>query len=118
MHDDAMLAERAVQLGARGYITKSNAPEVLATAVEEVAGGQLYLSSHIANSIAILKLTGDEHPVQLLSAREFEIFRLIIAGRPVAEIARLLSLSTKTVANYHTLIKHKLATPSDVELVL
>ncbi len=118
MHDDAMLAERAVQLGARGYITKSNAPEVLATAVGEVAAGQLYLSSDIANSIAILKLTGDENPVQLLSAREFEIFRLIIAGRPVAEIARLLSLSTKTVANYHTLIKHKLGTPSDVELVL
>jgi two-component system, NarL family, invasion response regulator UvrY len=118
MHDDAMIAERAIQLGARGYITKSNAPDVLATAVAEVAAGQLYLSADIANSIAILKLTGDDNPVQLLGAREFEIFRLIIAGHPVGEIANLLSLSIKTVANYHTLIKHKLAAPSDVDLVL
>ena len=56
IHDDAMLAERAVQLGARGsFIAKSNAPEVVATAVGEVAAGQLYLSSDIANSIAILE---------------------------------------------------------------
>jgi two-component system, NarL family, invasion response regulator UvrY len=118
MHEDPMLAERSIQLGAGGYITKSSAPEILATAVLEVAAGRLYLSFDIANSIAIQKLTGGKNPIELLSAREFEILRLIIVGRPIAEIAKLLSLSTKTVANYHTLIKHKLGTPSDVELVL
>jgi two-component system, NarL family, invasion response regulator UvrY len=118
MHEDAMLAERAIQLGALGYVTKSIAPDILGKAVSEVAAGHLFLSSDIANSIAILKLIGDENPVRLLSPREFEIFRLIIAGSPIAEIAKTLSLSAKTVANYHTLIKHKLGTPSDVELVL
>jgi two-component system invasion response regulator UvrY len=118
MHEDASLAERAIQLGARGYVTKSSAPETLATAVAEIAAGKLYLSSDIAKSIAILKLTGDDNPVKTLSAREFEIFRLIIAGRAVTDIARILNLSGKTIANYHTLIKHKLGIASDVELVL
>jgi two-component system, NarL family, invasion response regulator UvrY len=118
MHEDASLAERAIQLGARGYVTKSSAPETLATAVAEVAVGKLYLSSDIAKSIAILKLTGDANPINTLSAREFEIYRLIIAGRSLADIAKVLNLSGKTVANYHTFIKHKLGIASDVELVL
>jgi two-component system, NarL family, invasion response regulator UvrY len=118
MHEDAMLVERAIQLGARGYISKRIAPELLATAIDEVAAGRLHLSSDIANSIAIVKLNGDNNPVQVLSAREFEIFRLIIAGSPTEQIAKALRLSIKTVANYHTLIKHKLGAPSDVDLVL
>jgi two-component system invasion response regulator UvrY len=118
MHEDASLAVRAIQLGARGYVTKSNAPEVLATAVVEVAAGKLFLSDDVAKSIAILKLTGDDNPVKALSAREFEIFRLLVTGRAATDIAKILNLSTKTVANYHTLIKQKLHSDSDVELVL
>ncbi len=118
IHEDASVAERAIQLGARGYVTKSNAPEILATAVAEVAAGKLALSPDIAKSIAILRLTGEENPLHLLSAREFEIFRLLVGGRPAADIAKLLNLSGKTVANYHTSIKQKLRIASDVELVL
>jgi two-component system, NarL family, invasion response regulator UvrY len=118
MHEDASLAERAIQLGARGYVTKSSAPEILTSAVREVADGKLYLSSDIATSIAILKLTGDANPVKLLSPREFEVFRLLVAGRPLADIAKSLNLSGKTIANYQTLIKQKLGVGNDVELVL
>ena len=112
------IAERAVQLGARGYVTKSNPPEILTAAVAEVAAGGLALSPDIAKSIAVLKLSGEQNLLEQLSAREFEIFRLLAAGRPVTEIARLLNLSGKTVANYHSLIKQKLNLSSDVELVL
>jgi two-component system invasion response regulator UvrY len=118
MHEDAAVAERAIQLGARGYVTKSNAPEVLAAAVGEVVAGRLALSPDMAKSIAMLKLSGDGNPLQSLTAREFEIFRLLVTGRPPIEIAKLLNLSAKTVANYHTLIKQKLNINSDVELVL
>ena len=118
MHEDAALAERAIQLGARGYVTKSSAPETLAAAVAEVVAGKLALSPDISQSLAILKVTGDGNPVNLLSAREFEIFRLLAGGHSVATIAGLLSLSAKTVANYHSLIKQKLGIASDVELVL
>jgi two-component system, NarL family, invasion response regulator UvrY len=118
MHEDASIAERAIQLGARGYVTKSNPPEILTAAVAEVAAGGLALSPDIAKSIAVLKLSGEQSLLGQLSAREFEIFRLLAAGRPVTEIARLLNLSGKTVANYHSLIKQKLNLSSDVELVL
>jgi two-component system, NarL family, invasion response regulator UvrY len=118
MHEDASLARRALQLGARGYVTKSNAPEVLTSAIADVAAGKVALSPDIARSIAMLKPDGEQKLLTLLSAREFEIFRLLAAGRPVADIARLLNISGKTVANHHSLIRQKLQVTSDVELVL
>jgi two-component system, NarL family, invasion response regulator UvrY len=118
MHEDAAVAERAIQLGACGYVTKSSAPETLALAVIEVAAGRLALSPDIAQALAILKVTGNVDPLSVLSPREFEIFRLLAGGYSVIAIAGLLSLSGKTVANYHSLIKQKLGIASDVELVL
>jgi DNA-binding NarL/FixJ family response regulator len=118
MHEDAALTERAIQLGARGYVTKSNAPEVLARAVVEVASGKLFLSADVAQSIAASKLAGEDNPLKLLTAREFEIFRMLVTARSAADIAAILNLSAKTVANYHTLIKQKLRVTGDVELVL
>lgn len=117
MHDDAALAERAMRLGARGYVTKSNAPDVLAQAVLDVAAGKMFLSPDIAHAVALYKLAGIDDPLKLLTSREFEIFQQIVAGQSATEIARTLNLSAKTVANYHTLIKQKLGVSSDVELV-
>jgi two-component system, NarL family, invasion response regulator UvrY len=117
MHEDAAVAERAIQLGACGYVTKSSAPETLAMAVVEVAAGRLALSPDIAKALAVLKVTGGGDPLGALSPREFEIFRLLASGYSVVAIAGLLSLSGKTVANYHSLIKQKLGITSDVELV-
>jgi len=118
MHEDAQLAERAIQLGARGYVTKSSAPEVLASAVADMMAGRVAFSPDVAQSLAVSKVTGEGDPLAALSAREFEIFRLIARGQTVSSIAALLSLSVKTVANYHSLIKQKLGIASDVELVL
>lgn len=118
MHEDAALAERTIELGARGYVTKSNVPDILSTAVAEVAAGNLYLSPDIAQSIAMYKLTGDGSPLKLLTGREFEIFRLLVRGNAAADIAKLLNLSGKTVSNYHTVIKQKLGATTDIDLVL
>jgi DNA-binding NarL/FixJ family response regulator len=118
MNEDATLAERAIQLGARGYVTKSSAPETLASAVADIVQGKLALSPDIAHALALLKVTADDNPVNVLSAREFEIFRLLAGGHSVAAIATEMSLSGKTVANYHSLIRQKLGISTDVELVL
>jgi two-component system, NarL family, invasion response regulator UvrY len=118
MHEDAALAERAIQLGARGYITKSNAPEVLTAAVADVAADRLALSPDIAKSLASLRIGSEQKLLSILSAREFEIFRMLAAGHAVAEIASLLNISVKTVANHHSLIRQKLRLSTDVELVL
>jgi two-component system, NarL family, invasion response regulator UvrY len=117
MHEDAALAERAMRLGARGYVSKSNAPEILAHAVLEVAAGRQFLSPDIAHSLALFKLAGEDDPLKLLTSREFEIFQQLVAGRSAGDIAKALNLSGKTIANYHTSIKQKLGVSSDVELV-
>lgn len=117
MHEDAALADRSIRLGARGYVSKNNAPETLARAVLEVAAGRQFLSPDIARSIALFKLAGEQDPFKLLNSREFEIFRQLVDGVSAAEIAKGLNLSGKTVANYHTSIKQKLGVSSDVELV-
>jgi two-component system invasion response regulator UvrY len=117
MHDVAAMAARAMRLGARGYVSKSNDPEVLAQAVIEVAAGRQFLSPDIAHAVAISMLSGQDDPLELLSAREFEVFQQVVAGRSAAEIAKILDLSGKTISNYHTAIKQKLNVTTDVELV-
>ena len=117
MHDDAAMAERAMAAGARGYVTKSSAPEILVKAVYEIAAGRIFLSPDIAHAVAVSRVAGTNDPLKLLSTREFEIFRQLVAGRAPADIARALNLSAKTVANYHTLIKQKLGVASDIELM-
>jgi two-component system invasion response regulator UvrY len=118
MHEDPSFVERAIRLGARGYVTKSNAPEVLATAIGEVAAGQIFLSADVARSIARLKLTGIHNPVQALSASELELLRLLVAGRPEADIATTLRVSAKTVTDGRSLLKRKLRIGDDMELLL
>jgi two-component system, NarL family, invasion response regulator UvrY len=80
--------------------------------------GKVALSPDIAQALALLKVKGEGDPLTVLSARELEVFRLIARGQSISAIASLLSLSAKTVANYHSLIKQKLGVTSDVELVL
>ncbi|HTY50041.1 MAG TPA: response regulator transcription factor [Steroidobacteraceae bacterium] len=118
MHEDAALAARALELGARGYVTKSSPPEVLTRAVAEVAAGRISVSPDVERGVMLLRKSAERDPLELLGAREFEILRLLASGRAVADIARLLNLSPKTVANYHTAIRQKLQVASDVELVL
>ena len=117
MHQDAAMAERAMDGGALGYVTKSSAPEVLVNAVREVAAGKIFLSADIAQALATSRFTGQESPLNVLSTREFEIFRQLVGGRAPPDIARSLNLSAKTISNYHTLIKQKLGVGSDIELM-
>lgn len=117
MHDDVMFSSRALKTGARGYVTKASAPEVLVEAVRTVAAGRVYLSQDIATELAIHTLPGGQSPVQSLSAREFEVFRLLVEGHSVADIARILSLSQKTVANYQSSLRQKLDVSNTTQAV-
>jgi DNA-binding NarL/FixJ family response regulator len=117
MHEDAVFAERALQAGAKGYITKSSAPKVLVEAVEQVAAGNLFLGPDIAQKLALQKLKGVEPPLRDLSPKELEIFRLLAEGYTTQEISEMMYLSYKTVANYSTQIKSKLKLSSAAEMV-
>jgi len=116
MHEDTVFVEQALQAGARGYITKSSAPNVLVDAVQRIAGGDIYLDAEIAQRLAFQKARGRNTPFEGLSTREFEIFCLLAEGLNISEISKRLSLSYKTVANYSTQIKNKLNVSTAAEL--
>jgi len=115
MHEDAVFAQRALQAGARGYVTKQSAPDVLVQAVRELHAGRRFISQDMARTMA--QAHGGTHPSNLLSAREFDVFRLIAEGQSVLEVADQLKLSQKTVANHLTQLKDKLGVASSVALV-
>jgi DNA-binding NarL/FixJ family response regulator len=117
MHEDALFGSRALQAGARGYVTKASAPEVLVEAVKAVSAGRLYISHDMAQELALQTVPGQDLPLNALSPREFEVFRLLAEGKSVGDIARILSLSQKTVANYQSLIKQKLDADTSAQMV-
>ena len=117
MHESASFASQALKSGVKGYVTKTGAPEDLTRAVLEVANGKTFLSAEIAQKIALEALSGHDEPIHQLSGREFEVFRLLAEGKKVEEIAEMLKISQKTVANYYTMIKQKLGVSSPIDMV-
>lgn len=116
MHEDTVFVEQALQAGARGYLSKSSAPDVLVEAIKELAAGKLHIGSEMAQKLALQKTRGKDSPFSSLSTREFEIFCLLAEGLNTSEIAKRLSLSYKTVANYSTQIKNKLNVATVAEI--
>ena len=117
MHEEPIFASRAFQAGALGYVTKASAPEVLVDAVRSVAQGKRYLSQDMAQAIALQSVAGGEAGLDVLSNREFEVMRLLVAGDTLATIAEKLQLSYKTVANHQSLIRQKLGVETHVQLI-
>jgi DNA-binding NarL/FixJ family response regulator len=117
MHQNAAFAVQAIRAGARGYVTKSSPPEALVRAIHEVFAGKIALSPDIDHELALSHLGEETVAADVLTAREFEVLRLLLAAQTSDEIAGLLHLSPKTVANLHSLIKTKLGVGSDIELV-
>lgn len=116
MHEDTVFVEQALQAGAQGYITKSSAPEILVEAIKELASGKTHIDSDIVQKLAYQKTRGKDSPFSSLSTREFEIFCMLAEGLNTSEIAKRLSLSYKTVANYSTQIKSKLNVATVAEI--
>ncbi|NOT16304.1 MAG: response regulator transcription factor [Methylotenera sp.] len=117
MHEAVSFAAQALKAGVRGYVTKTGAADDLMIAVNEVLRGKTFLSAGIAQKVALQTLMGDDDPLHLLSSREFEVFRLLAEGKKMEDVADMLKISQKTVANYHTMIKQKLGVSSPIEMV-
>lgn len=116
MHTEVIYANRALQAGAFGYLTKVSAPSVLVDAVHSVARGGRYLSPDIAQALAAsASATAGENGG--LSAREFEVLRLLVRGQSLEEIAQAIGITPKTAANYQSLIKQKLGVDNMVQLL-
>lgn len=117
MHEAVSFASQALKTGVKGFVTKNGMAEDLLHAVLDVSKGKTFLSAGIAQKIALQTLMGDDDPMHQLSSREFEVFRLLAEGKRVEEVADMLKISQKTVANYYTIIKQKLGVSSPVEMV-
>lgn len=117
MHEDLSFANQALKLGAKGYLIKNTLGDDLVKAIEAISQGDIFLSDEIVKKIAMQSISGDQDPIHILSAREFEIFRLLAEGLEVDAIATTLNISSKTVSNYQTMIKQKLNIHTPVELI-
>ena len=117
MYEDPVFALRSLQAGARGYVTKPSAPDVLVEAVLTVARGRSFLAADIARELALRSVASGEEAESLLSPREFEVLRLLVRGVPLREIATQLGLTPKTVANHQSIIRQKLGADSAVKLL-
>ena len=111
------LASRALDAGALGFLSRDSDSGTVVEALRTVASGKPYLSREVMQEVALQRVCARTGSLSSLSAREFEIFRLIAEGRPLPEIACLLDLSPRSVANYQTHIKRKLQLTNTAELV-
>lgn len=118
MHSNEIMIQRTLEAGALGYLTKQGGMGQMVAAVQQVALGRLYIDTDHVNSLAQYKF-GEKSadPVRVLSAREFQIFKLLAEGNSVAEIAKMLSISVKTVGVHHTNIMNKLNIHNATQLV-
>lgn len=118
IHAKAPYPNRLLEAGASAYLTKDCASGELIRAVRKVAAGGRYIGEAAAKQLALSIFPGRaESPFERLSARELEILQKLTEGNKVPEIARLLSLSPKTVATYKYRIYEKLGTRSEVGLL-
>jgi two-component system invasion response regulator UvrY len=117
MHETASFATQALKAGVKGYVTKTGDSDDLQAALTQVMRGKTFLSADVAQKIALQTLMGEDDPLQQLSGREFEVFRLLADGNRIEEVAEMLKISQKTVANYYTIIKQKLDVSSPIEMV-
>lgn len=113
MYDEKVYAERALRVGARGYVTKQQLDETLLVAIRRLLRGEIYLSAKLEARLATKFVAGQtletDSPLNALSDRELQVFRLIGQGQSTRQIADTLHLSIKTIESHREHIKHKLA---------
>lgn len=121
MHDEMLYAERALQAGAKGYVMKDADGPTFLGAVRSVLAGHRHMSPRLAakvlESFGSASPRGSRSPIEKLSDREFEVFRLFGEGKTAKEIAAQLNLSPKTVSVHRDHIKEKLGFSTSAEMI-
>jgi two-component system, NarL family, invasion response regulator UvrY len=118
MHPEEQYAVRALKAGASGYLTKQSAPEQLVTAIRQVAGGKKYVSASVAVQLAdAIANDSEQPPHELLSDREYEVLKLIAAGKTLTQVADELNLAVATISTFRARILTKLGLSSTAEMI-
>ena len=118
-YPEKQYAVRCIKLGASGYLNKSANPDDMIAAVRKVASGGMYVSSATAEALAsAVAPASAKQGLDALSHREYQVYRLLTAGKSVGEIGAELALAGNTVSTYRARILEKTGTRNDVELAL
>jgi len=121
-HDETLYAERCIRAGAKGYVMKQEAGDVMVQAIRKVLNGRIFVSEEINERLLQSMAEGGrervmQSPLEVLSDRELEVFELTGKGQSTRDIAERLHLSVKTVESYRARIKDKLNLDSGNELM-
>jgi DNA-binding NarL/FixJ family response regulator len=121
-HDETLYAERCIRAGAKGYVMKQEAGDVIVQAIRKVLNDRIFVSEEINERLLQSMAEGGrerimQSPLEVLSDRELEVFELTGKGSSTREIAERLHLSVKTVESYRARIKDKLNLSSGNELM-
>jgi len=123
MHEEEIYAERALRAGASGYVMKAEAAGTVMEAIRRVLAGKIYISEQVDNQLLRRiamhprSAASSASPVERLSERELQIFRLLGDGVRVREIATQLYISIKTVESHRVNIRRKLDLPNSAQLL-
>lgn len=118
MHPEEQYAVRALKAGASGYLTKQSAPEQLVNAIRQVASGKKYLSPAVAQQLAdAISEATDKSPHERITDREYQVLKLIAAGKTQTQIAETLNLGVATVSTYRARLLEKMGLKSTAELI-
>ncbi len=122
MHDEALYAERALRAGAMGYVMKHEPSKTVKAAIRKVLGGDMHLSEKMASSIVGKIMRGNTEqpasPLEALSDRELEVFRMLGQGKAVRIIADEMNVTIATINSFRNRIKEKLHLKTSTEVML
>ena len=123
MHDESLYAERSLRVGAMGYVMKHESGKTVKIAIHKVLRGEVYLSDKMSSAIISKFMRGVQperpaSPLELLSDRELEVFRMLGQGKGARQIAQDLNVTIATVNSFRNRIKEKLRLKSSTEVML
>ena len=122
MHEESLYAERALRAGAMGYVMKNEPAKTVIAAIHSVLRGEMYLSQKMSSSVISKFMRGETEkpmsPLEILSDRELEVFRMLGQGKGTRQIAQDLGLTIPTIQSFRNRIKEKLHLKTAPELVL
>lgn len=121
MHEESQFGQRVLQAGGNGYVSKNSPITIVIEAIHRILGGKLYFSEEFVNRMLLRAMAEGESmpvsPIDQLSDRELEVFRLLGQGRTTRDIAQQLHLSASTIDTYRERLKTKLGLSTGVELI-
>jgi two-component system invasion response regulator UvrY len=117
MHPEEQYAVRVLKSGASGYLTKESATDELITAIRKISQGRKYITSSLAERLALgLETDAEKPPHETLSDREYQVLLMIASGKTITQIAKELFLSVKTVSSHRSHIMEKMKMKTNAEL--